>query len=82
MSDTPHNLMTEFPEHAARMQELRANDAHFAKMYHAYEIVNDAVHHAETNLTPTSDDHMTDLRKQRMTLKDRIYGYLTVPENR
>jgi len=39
--------------------------------------VNRAVHRAETNIEPTSDEHMNMLRKQRMALKDQIAQYLS-----
>ena len=77
MSHTPHELAEEFPEHTDRMHALRETDAHFAKLYDAYHIANRATHRAETNVEPTSDEHLTELRKERMLLKDEIYGYLT-----
>ena len=77
MTHTPHELAEEFPEYVARMQELRSSDAHFAKIHDAYHTSNRAVHAAETNVQPTSDDHIVDLRKERMLLKDQIYAYLT-----
>ena len=77
MSHTPHELAEEFLEHVDLMHNLRASDAHFVKMSDAYHTVNRAVHSAETNVKPTSDDHLTDMRKERMRLKDEIYAYLT-----
>jgi uncharacterized protein YdcH (DUF465 family) len=77
MSNTPHELAEEFPEHAERMHELRLSDAHFAKISDAYHTTNRAVHTAETDVKPTSDDHISELRKERMRLKDEIYSYLT-----
>ena len=32
MSHTPHELHAEFPEHEARIHELKESDAHFAKL--------------------------------------------------
>lgn len=77
MSNTPHELAEDFPEHVEKMHELRASDAHFAKLHDAYHEANRAVHRAETDVEPTSDAHLTDLRKERMQLKDQIYAYLT-----
>ena len=76
MSNTPHELAAEFPEYISRMHELCSSDSHFEKMYDAYHVANRAVHAAETNVKPTSDTHLTELRKERMHLKDRIYAYL------
>jgi len=76
MSNTPHELAEEFPERLEKMSALKQSDAHFAKLFEDYHAVNRAVHRAETNVEPTSDEHMTTLRKQRMALKDQIAQYL------
>lgn len=77
MSHTPHELHEEFPEHVEKMAALRQSDAHFAKMADSYHTVNRAVHRAETNVEPTSDDHMQEMRRERMKLKDAISAYLS-----
>lgn len=77
MSNTPHELAEEFPEHVAKMHELKVSDSHFAKLCEEYRDVNRAIHRAETNLEPTDDVHMETMRKTRMVLKDKIYGMLT-----
>ena len=77
MSHTPHELAEEFPESVEKMSALKQSDAHFAKLFDEYHDINRAVHRAETNVEPTSDDHMTNMRKARMQLKDEIAGYLT-----
>lgn len=77
MSHDPHELHEEFPEHAAKMSELKSSDAHFAKMFEDYHELNHKVHLAETNLAPRSELSETDLRKRRAHLKDQIYAYLT-----
>ncbi len=76
MSNTPHELAEEFPEHVGRMHDLCASDAHFSKLFDAYHAANRAVHSAETDVQPTSDDHLSELRKERMVLKDQVYVYL------
>lgn len=76
MSHTPHELAEEFPELVPQMTTLRQTDKHFAKLSDDYHIVNRALHRAETNVEPTSDDHMVEMRKERLALKDEIYAYL------
>jgi uncharacterized protein YdcH (DUF465 family) len=76
MSHTPHELAEEFPELADQMAALRQSDAHFAKLSDRYHTVNRALHRAETDVEPTSDAHMNDMRKERMGLKDEIYAYV------
>jgi uncharacterized protein len=76
MSHTPHELAEEFPEHVAKMHEMKQSDAHFAKLFDAYHDINRAVHRAETNVEPTDDFNMESMRKERLKLKDEIYGML------
>lgn len=76
MSHTPHELSEEFPDHAQKIHALRMSDRHFTRMTDEYHEVNRAVHRAETDVEPTSDDHMADLRKTRMRLKDQIAAAL------
>ena len=76
MSNTPHELTEEFPQHVQLMHDLRATDAHFARLSDEYAAINKAVHRAETDIEPTSDDHLVQMRKQRLFLKDQIHGYL------
>ena len=76
MSNTPHELVEDFPEAQGQMSALKQSDAHFAKLFEDYHAVNRAVHRAETNVEPTSDQHITYMRKRRMALKDQIAQYL------
>lgn len=76
MSHTPHELAEEFPEHVEKIHALKTTNAHFARLYEEYHEINRAVHRAETNIEPTDDLNMEVMRKQRLALKDRIYGML------
>lgn len=77
MSHTPHELDAEFPEHKTRIDALKAENAHFAKLVDDYHEVNRAVHRAETNIEPMSEEAESELRKKRAALKDEIYGMIT-----
>ena len=77
MSHVPHELAEEFPEHTEAMHRLKQENAHFAKLFEAYHEINRSVHRAETNVEPTDDMNMEQMRRQRMQLKDEIYGMLT-----
>lgn len=76
MTHVPHELPEEFPEHAEKIYALKGEDAHFAKLFDAYHEVNRAIHRAETNIEPTDDFHLEDMRKERLRLKDEIFGML------
>ena len=76
MSHTPHELHEEFPQQAEHMAKLKLSDAHFAKLSEDYHTVNRAIHRAETDVEPTSDENMQKMRRERMALKDQIAAYL------
>ncbi|HCP80907.1 MAG TPA: hypothetical protein DIT67_04710 [Octadecabacter sp.] len=78
MSHTAHELADEFPEHAEKISQLKQSDAHFSKISDAYHEVNRAIHRAETDVEPTDDAHMQEMRKERMSLKDQIWAVLAV----
>lgn len=77
MSHTPHELAEEFPDYAEKMSELKQSDAHFAKLADEYHEINRAIHRAETDVEPTDDLNMAVMRKQRMALKDQIWGLIS-----
>jgi len=72
MSNTPHELAEEFPDKVDLMHDLKSRDAHFARLFDEYHEINGAVHRAETDIEPTDDFHLTEMRKKRVHLKDEI----------
>jgi uncharacterized protein len=72
MTHTPHELAEEFPEHAAKLHDLKLTDPHFARLSDAYHTVNRDIHRAETNVEPVSEAHEAELRRKRLELKDTI----------
>lgn len=76
MGHTPHELLEDFPDQAERISELKQSDGHFAKLADAYHDINRAVHRAETDVEPTDDLHLAQMRKERMALKDQIAARL------
>ena len=76
MSNTPHTLAEEFPGQGERISALKVKDAEFALLLEAYDMMNDAVHLAETRVKPVSEDEEKELRRRRLALKDQIAGRL------
>lgn len=77
MSEMPHELAEEFPELVGKMEELKASDAAFARMFDEYHQVNKKVIRSETHEKPTDHFHEEEMKKQRAHLKDEIYKLLT-----
>lgn len=76
MSNTPHTLADEFPGQGEAITALKVKDAPFAKLLADYDEVNDAIHLAETRVTPVSEEEETALRRRRLAIKDEIAGRL------
>ncbi|MGK8233135.1 YdcH family protein [Roseovarius mucosus] len=77
MSNTPHELLEEFPQLVDKISELKQSDAHFAKLAEEYHALNRAVHRAETLVEPVEELTEVEMRKKRAALKDELYRMLT-----
>lgn len=78
MSHVPHELVEEFPHMVQEISDLKSRDTHFARLFDEYHTLNRKIHRAETNVEPTDDYHMVEMRKQRLALKDEIAVCLTL----
>lgn len=76
MSNTPHTLGDEFPGQLDAIHALKAADPRFARVLEEYDSINDRIHRAETKIAPISQEEETNLRKQRLSLKDAIEAAL------
>lgn len=72
MSNTPHTLADEFPGQQDAIHKLKVSDPEFAQLLARYDEVNDQVHLAETNIAPVEQLAETELRKERLRIKDAI----------
>ncbi|WP_033406113.1 YdcH family protein [Kiloniella laminariae] len=74
---TPHELMDEFPEYRESIRDKKLSDAHFAKLADDYHRVNRVVHRHESEVEVLSDDHIAEIKKERLVLKDTIFSFLS-----
>ena len=72
----PHDLAHEFPEHAPRFDELRAQSPQFSQLCDDYHAVNGEVVALEERDVPIDDLSFETLKKRRLRLKDAIYEIL------
>ena len=77
-----HDIATEFPQYKDKIQSLKAGNAHFAKLFESYDLLNHAITKVET--TGGAGAAMTDAaleveKKKRLKLKDEIVYMLTQP---
>ncbi|NLQ18392.1 DUF465 domain-containing protein [Marinomonas sp. M1K-6] len=71
-----HSLINEFPEFKEDIQELKAHDTHFKKLYDEYHHLTKEVERMEQEIIPSSTLQEEKLKKQRLQLKDTLYGYI------
>ncbi|MFN3213202.1 MAG: YdcH family protein [Henriciella sp.] len=76
MSHTPHELVDDFPQDKARIQEMRRTSPHFAKLAERYHEINRTIHRMEERIEPVADATELSLRRERMMLKDQLYAML------
>ena len=71
-----HPLAKDFPQHKDKIHVLKQQDAHFAKLYQAYEDIDKAVVRLETRVELASDAELEDKKVQRVRIKDELYSLL------
>ncbi|HAO34144.1 MAG TPA: DUF465 domain-containing protein [Candidatus Competibacter sp.] len=71
-----HDLFHELPEYTDRIAELKAADPQFAKSYDQYHAINAEIERIELQIETPSDAYTETLKKQRLHLKDELYGWL------
>jgi uncharacterized protein len=76
MSHTPHELAAEFPADVGLIHELKLKDAHFAKLADRYHEVNRTIHRSAAEVEPLGDEHLEQLKRERLNLADEIAAIL------
>ncbi len=71
-----HSLIQEFPELRDRIHEMKMSDTHFARLFDEYDVMEHNVHRIESGAEAASDERLEELKKQRLSLKDELFGLL------
>lgn len=71
-----HSLINEFPEMRERIHQMKLSDGHFARLFAEYDTVEHDVHRIESGAEAASDERLEGLKKQRLRLKDALFGML------
>ena len=67
-----HDLIRELPKSREAIHQLKTSSNHFAKLFDKYHDVEHAVRRIETGAENTSDEHLAELKKRRLSLKDQL----------
>lgn len=68
-----HDLFHEFPEHAEVIRKLMLSSDDFVKMSRDYDDVDHKVQRIEQRVEAASELYEEELKKLRLSLKDRLY---------
>ncbi len=75
-----HPLITEFPEHREAIHVLKTENAHFQNLMESYEETDKEIIRMEEGIETPEDIVLTELKKQRLDLKDQIAIMLRTTE--
>ena len=62
--------------HREQIHNLKIGNAHFAKLFDEYHVINREVIRVEGDGVPVDDASFEELKKQRLHLKDQLYNIL------
>ena len=71
-----HDLIHEFPEYRDRIHNLKMENNYFMRLFDEYHDVDRKVRNIENEVEVTSDFYLEDMKKQRLSLKDKLYGII------
>lgn len=71
-----HALIKEFPEHKDKIHVLKMDNSHFARLFEEYHQIDHEIVRLEDGVENASDDELETMKKQRLKLKDQLYGML------
>jgi hypothetical protein len=71
-----HDLAHEFPQHKDKIHGLKMSNAHFAKLFEAYQALTKDVERLEGEGVPVVDETLVTQKKERAMFKDQLYAML------
>lgn len=76
-----HALAEEFAGHADAIHTLKTTSAHFRSLLEQNHEIWRQIQNIQSGVAPTSDDHLTNLEKQRLRLLDEIAKAVAAAES-
>ncbi len=71
-----HDLVEDFPQHAARIHDMKVRDHHFARLYAEYDDLQHEIRRINADIEPAGDERIEQLKGRRVHLKDEMYRML------
>ena len=71
-----HSFAHAFPEMGEQFHQLKSKNSHFAALSDKFESVDHTIHRFESGAESYTDEQLEILKKQRLALKDELFGLL------
>ena len=65
-----------FPEYRELIGQLKNNDQHFTRLFDEHNSLDQKIKNKEARIEPGTPDEIERLKKEKLQLKDQIYGVL------
>jgi uncharacterized protein YdcH (DUF465 family) len=71
-----HTILKDFPEMSERIHAIKKNNGHFAGLSDKYDVLEHRIHLMESGVEAFTDEHLEELKKKRLKLKDELFSIL------
>ncbi len=71
-----HPLIEEFQQYKEQIHALKMSNSHFRRLTHEYEGIDKSIVRAEQGIETVNDDYLSEIKKERLHLKDLIFQML------
>lgn len=65
-----------FPEYRDLITQLKGNDAHFTRLFDKHNDLDQLIKNKEAHIQPGTALEIEQLKKEKLLLKDELYGIL------
>ncbi|QRM18731.1 DUF465 domain-containing protein [Dechloromonas sp. TW-R-39-2] len=65
-----------FPEYRDLITQLKTTDRHFLNVFDKHNELDQKIKNMEARLEPATHDEIEVLKKEKLSLKDEVYGLL------
>ena len=65
-----------FPEYRRLITQLKSENAHFSALFQRHNDLDQEIQNMEDGIVPTAGVNIEVLKKEKLLLKDKLYGLL------
>jgi len=65
-----------FPEYRDLITKLKGNDLHFTRLFDKHNELDQQIKNVESRIVPGTAEEVENMKKEKLLLKDELYGIL------